>query len=458
VQVRLTLALTALLTAAAGDKSAARSPGGQCVSLASVAPGWQSDDSNDTDEPVRVTHSHPRWPWPASFEGAKPTFLVRLNRIVEPQRVLALMQISSDDRGWRKPRWELLRKELRQQRATVHLLRRLDLQSSPAPQAAVASAASAVPSHLVDECNARKRTGVAFKEVPAELTLEAAPARFPPHSAALARHVECGFRDQTLIGAQESWYLKVVSGDLEAPGFSTGFPDLDERYFLVCEGALRTSLPEFRPGLVLSRAANTFTLPCTHHFYTRGSKSRVGARRITGVHGFRVTDASLTVVDGLSSTDSRFEVAFNARVENDLEALHVKGRVAGSLSGSVRVFGCGDGSSHTKHIEPDVCARPRPVPQGDTVVQPVAPRPRPGAVGTPYTKSEPVSRLRYFRTCGDNVCREGGYRGPFPNTPRCSGQTEGQGCTKAGATCDLGNDCNMLLVCAESDPSTMCPR
>jgi hypothetical protein len=321
---------------------------------------------------------------------------------------------------------------------------------------ATADAAPPIPQSLASECKRHGQSPVPFKELEAQLTLEPTPPRFPAHSATLTRHVECGFSGDVLVGASESWYLKVTSGDLDSPGFAPGFPDLSDHYFLVCEGALKTSLATFRPGASLSSSANTFTLPCTHHFYPQHSRSRAEARRITGVYGFRVADASLVVVNGLSRRDRQFEVTFDVSVSSDLEALHLKGRVAGQLSESLRVFGCGDGSSRTKHIEPDVCVRRRSPAAGATVAKPIPPPlpPGPAPIGSPY----PKTYFRYFKTCGDNVCSERGYRGPFPETPRCTGQREGQGCTKAGETCDLVNNCNIFLVCAEVDPSTRCPR
>src|SRR5688500_10455440 len=100
--------LVAALALATGDKSPANGAGGPCVPLRNVAPGWQSGEPDGPDAHVRVTHSYPRWPWPALYEGSRPAFLVRLNRVVEPWQIAGLLQISSDDRGWRKPQWELL--------------------------------------------------------------------------------------------------------------------------------------------------------------------------------------------------------------------------------------------------------------------------------------------------------------------------------------------------------------
>ncbi len=66
--------------------------------------------------------------------------------------------------------------------------------------------------------------------------------------------------------------------------------------------------------------------------------------------------------------------------------------------------------------------------------------------------------LRYFKTCGDAVCEDNGYRGPFPDVPPCAEQQPGDACATEGRRCDLVNDCNMFLVCAPEDPATRCAR
>lgn len=66
--------------------------------------------------------------------------------------------------------------------------------------------------------------------------------------------------------------------------------------------------------------------------------------------------------------------------------------------------------------------------------------------------------LRYFQTCGDPVCRDNGYRGPFPDVPTCESQQAGEVCLTEGERCDLANSCNMFLVCARTDPATRCAR
>lgn len=66
------------------------------------------------------------------------------------------------------------------------------------------------------------------------------------------------------------------------------------------------------------------------------------------------------------------------------------------------------------------------------------------------------SGFRFFRTCGDAVCK--GYRGSTSGIPRCGLEREGAACSQPGATCDLANNCNMHLICADKDPATRCPR
>lgn len=88
--------------------------------------------------------------------------------------------------------------------------------------------------------------------------------------------------------------------------------------------------------------------------------------------------------------------------------------------------------------------------------------PRSGEVRPPKSPPAPAppppSKLRYFRTCGDHVCRDRGYRGPFPGIPQCIGQKEGDPCSVKGEECDLVNNCNMFLMCSDTNPSTECPR
>lgn len=62
---------------------------------------------------------------------------------------------------------------------------------------------------------------------------------------------------------------------------------------------------------------------------------------------------------------------------------------------------------------------------------------------------EPTAQLRWYSSCGAPVC---GNPNQVPGSNTCGDKQEGQLCQQAGATCDLGNDCNQNLICAESDP------
>lgn len=55
----------------------------------------------------------------------------------------------------------------------------------------------------------------------------------------------------------------------------------------------------------------------------------------------------------------------------------------------------------------------------------------------------------WFLTCGDPVCS--GYQPPA-GVPRCTSEVAGLACPIEGARCDPADECNRLLVCAESDP------
>jgi hypothetical protein len=81
----------------------------RCVQMRTAAPGWQSGDPGVEEPHTRVTHSYPRWPWPARYDSDRPVFLIRLNRVVDPERVLSFVHVASDERGWRQPQLELVR-------------------------------------------------------------------------------------------------------------------------------------------------------------------------------------------------------------------------------------------------------------------------------------------------------------------------------------------------------------
>jgi len=70
----------------------------------------------------------------------------------------------------------------------------------------------------------------------------------------------------------------------------------------------------------------------------------------------------------------------------------------------------------------------------------------------------PTAGLRWYLGCGDPVCR--GFT-PKGDVPDCASEQAGATCTTAGLRCDPHDDCNRVLVCASSDPTTGpggCPR
>ena len=73
--------------------------------------------------------------------------------------------------------------------------------------------------------------------------------------------------------------------------------------------------------------------------------------------------------------------------------------------------------------------------------------------GEKEADDDSASALRWYRTCGDPAC--GGYSGPFADTPLCTalGVAAGEDCAAGGTTCDLEDDCNVLLQCTDQDPT-----
>jgi hypothetical protein len=59
--------------------------------------------------------------------------------------------------------------------------------------------------------------------------------------------------------------------------------------------------------------------------------------------------------------------------------------------------------------------------------------------------------LRWYTSCGDPVCNTQDA-GPPSGVAPCTTEKEGDPCTTAGAKCDAGLGCGVLLVCAASDP------
>ena len=63
--------------------------------------------------------------------------------------------------------------------------------------------------------------------------------------------------------------------------------------------------------------------------------------------------------------------------------------------------------------------------------------------------SSPAAPKQWYATCGDPVCR--GYEAKA-GVAKCTTETIGASCATASASCDPMDSCNVLYVCAESDP------
>jgi hypothetical protein len=70
-----------------------------------------------------------------------------------------------------------------------------------------------------------------------------------------------------------------------------------------------------------------------------------------------------------------------------------------------------------------------------------------------------VAHCRWFRTCGDPVCRSPFEEPvPVPGVAACTTETEGAACTTRSARCDPGAGCGQLLLCDDQDPTRYgCP-
>lgn len=68
--------------------------------------------------------------------------------------------------------------------------------------------------------------------------------------------------------------------------------------------------------------------------------------------------------------------------------------------------------------------------------------------GTSGSDAGTVTKLSWYTTCGDSVCR--GWRNK--GVPLCTTQHPGNPCAVEGQECDPQSPCNELLVCASKDP------
>lgn len=212
-------------------------------------------------------------------------------------------------------------------------------------------------SPLGRECITNRRSGFRGRAGEARFDMDRDDPRFRPRSATLTRRVLCGFQEGKLAKSAEQFYLQLVSQDMNNPGFSTG-PHLSARYYLVCEGSVRTTLPTFLAGQVLSYADNTFTLPCTHAVYPTGVAEPAKASRITGRVGYRMQSAVLEVRRGPTLASPGFDVALDVVVVNQSdqrETLHLRGRVFGELSTTFTIVDCPTERRYTKEVPHPAC-------------------------------------------------------------------------------------------------------
>ncbi len=229
----------------------------------------------------------------------------------------------------------------------------------PAPPPVVVSEPNDGPmasaSPLERECLAYRASGTTGRAGEARFAMDRPDPRFRPRSAALMRQVLCGFRGGKLFRASERFYLRLASQDRDDPGFSTGDPSNSSRYYVVCEGSLRTTLATFRAGQRLSFADNTFTLPCGHMIYPRGVSNPADASRISGAYVYKVRAATLYVRQAPSGDRPDFDMTMDVVVANPIETLELRGRLWGELSTSVAVVECGTQPSYTKEAARPPC-------------------------------------------------------------------------------------------------------
>ena len=210
-------------------------------------------------------------------------------------------------------------------------------------------------SSLGRECMAHRASGSSRRVGDARFASERSDDRFQPRSAALKRVVVCGFRAGKVVSATERFSLQLVSQDRENPGFVTGFPNMSSRFFIVCEGAMRTTLVTFVEGQVLSFANNSFTLPCVHMIYFAGAHDPANAQRITGSYSYKVRSASLHVRKGPSVDRPTFDVTLDALVVNPIEAIPLRGRVFGRLEMAFEIINCPTQPRNTKQASRTGC-------------------------------------------------------------------------------------------------------
>jgi len=202
------------------------------------------------------------------------------------------------------------------------------------------------------ECIASRAHGSSGQAGSARFIMDPPEPRFPVRSAALTRAVTCSFARGKLLAATEVFYLRLVSQDREGPGFTTRMPGQSRRYYLVCEGQVGTTRASFAAGQTLSFADNTFTLPCGHMIYRTGSTDPAQAERVSGRYAYKVQVATWTVRRGPTPARPTFDVAVDVVVSNPVETLHLRGRLVGTPSTSVRTFDCPEHRATKQELPP----------------------------------------------------------------------------------------------------------
>ena len=213
--------------------------------------------------------------------------------------------------------------------------------------------ASAQEGNVARECIANRGHAVQHTGR-ARFIMDHPEPRFPVRSATLTRVVTCSFQRGRLLQATETFYLTLVSHDLDDPGFTTQMPGQSHRYYLVCEGRVGTTRASFLTGQTLSFLDNTFTLPCGHMIYRTGSTDPAQAERVSGVYSYRVHSATWKVQRGPTLARPTFDVIIDVIAINPIETLHLSGHLVGALSTSIRSFDCPEHRA-TKQALPPGC-------------------------------------------------------------------------------------------------------
>src|SRR4051812_22626945 len=215
-------------------------------------------------------------------------------------------------------------------------------------------AAAAQNSSLEHECATRRAMGSQEMTGAARFIAQPGDPHFAARSATFTRHLSCGFRAARLLRARETFYLTLLSQDRENPGFPPPAPGMSQRFYLVCEGRVGTTLPTFARGQELTFANNTFTLPCGHMIYPTGSSDPARVERVSGVYAYRVRSAVWKVRRGPTAARPTFDVDLDVVVFNPIEEIHPRGRVLGSVSTSVMIVDCSE-RRFTKQEENPAC-------------------------------------------------------------------------------------------------------